>query len=71
MKPKVRQITAIEVKALLNKIFVQHDYPFQNCLNCLNFRVETEICGLCNMRPPAKIIVYGCDLYEDKEDIPF
>lgn len=71
MTPKVRTITAIDVKLLLNRIFEQIDYPFQNCLNCLNFREKEEICILANQRPPAKVIVYGCPMYEDKEDVPF
>jgi len=41
---------------------------FSTCLNCHHWRHETEICGQFNARPPAKIIVSGC---EEHTDIPF
>lgn len=41
----------------------------QTCITCENFDHDTEICRLANQRPPAKIIVLGCDKWAD--DIPF
>ena len=43
--------------------------PFANCLNCLNFDEKKEICNLCNQRPPARVIAYGCPQWVD--EIPF
>ena len=41
---------------------------FSTCLNCHHWQSETEICGKFNQRPPAKIIVSGC---EEHTDVPF
>ena len=46
-------------------------FPFQSCLNCKNFNEPDELCILYKMRPPAKIIVFGCPSYDDIGDIPF
>jgi hypothetical protein len=48
---------------------------FQSCIVCEHFQ-ENEICKQYNLRPPAKIIVFGCDLYKEPksnldDDIPF
>jgi hypothetical protein len=42
-------------------------YFVRTCLNCDNFK--NELCTLANQRPPAKIIVFGCDSHSD--EIPF
>ncbi len=42
-----------------------------SCLNCINFKEQTELCGLVDIRPPAKVIAYGCPQWEDKDEIPF
>ena len=41
----------------------------QNCVNCENFDIDTEFCKLVKARPPASILVRGCEKYE--ELIPF
>lgn len=44
---------------------------FRNCVNCDNL-IEGDICRLANKRPPAKIIVVGCEKYINiNEHIPF
>lgn len=76
MKPKFRKEAEIDlcgaiqgaIWSQLNRVDI---YPFQSCINCINFREQTEICGLANQRPPAKIIVFGCPQYEDKNEVPF
>ena len=40
----------------------------QSCLQCLHWKEKEEMCGLFKQRPPAKIIVVGC---EKHEFIPF
>lgn len=47
------------------------NYPFRNCLNCEHFTEEKEICRLFNVRPPAKVICYGCERHCDLGNIPF
>ena len=45
---------------------------YQSCLTCKRFNQNSEICGLYNQRPPARIIVNACKDYVDVEDdIPF
>lgn len=47
---------------------------FQSCLVCEHFG-EDEICKQFNVRPPARIIVFGCTKFEESshidDDIPF
>lgn len=47
---------------------------FQSCLVCEHFG-ENEICKMFNVRPPARIIVFGCAKFEESSsidgDIPF
>lgn len=42
----------------------------RSCLNCLHFEEAKEHCGIYNMRPPARVIVFSCkDQWE--MDVPF
>lgn len=41
----------------------------QTCLTCDMFNEETETCSKYAVRPPARVIAYGCEHYV--EDIPF
>ncbi len=47
---------------------------FQSCIVCEHFG-EDEICKQFNVRPPARIIVFGCSKFEETSnldgDIPF
>lgn len=42
---------------------------FTTCINCEHWKAKEEICGKFNQRPPAKIIVTGCE--EHSDNIPF
>lgn len=42
---------------------------FRNCTNCEHWRHTEERCGKWNARPPATVIVTGCDDHSD--EIPF
>lgn len=46
---------------------------FRSCLNCRNWNSEFEVCKLVNKRPPATVIVAGCELHTDTnpDEIPF
>lgn len=39
------------------------------CPNCVHFKPGNEECGLVGARPPARVIAFGCEKYED--EIPF
>ncbi len=41
----------------------------QHCTNCDHFDLANEICTLCDVRPPAIVIVEGCPKWV--ELIPF
>jgi hypothetical protein len=41
----------------------------RTCLTCDHFQQAKETCGLNGQRPPAKIIAFGCECYEN--EIPF
>lgn len=41
---------------------------FSTCLNCHYWKDKEEMCSKYNQRPPAKIIISGC---EEHTDIPF
>jgi hypothetical protein len=45
----------------------------QTCLTCENFDEASEGCKINNgARPPARVIAYGCDAFENTADeIPF
>ncbi len=40
-----------------------------NCISCRYFNKETDVCGVYKQRPPARIIVRGCD--QHSEVMPF
>jgi len=76
MKPKLRQLAAIEIRAsLIGLLFKQIEkpetYPYQSCLNCFFFNEKEELCNKYKMRPPARIIAFGCPDYSDVIEIPF
>lgn len=41
----------------------------RTCLNCQYFDEKFEMCRGYNARPPARVIAFGCDKFEDA--IPF
>lgn len=43
----------------------------QTCLNCTKFDEPSEVCKKFSARPPARVIAYGCDDYDNPNDIPF
>ncbi len=55
IKAKMRAEVRLAVLDVLEK-----EHPLQSCINCEHFR-KNETCGLYGIRPPAKIIVYGCE----------
>lgn len=42
-----------------------------SCITCEHFNEAAELCTKYNARPPARVIVFACDAYEDNNPIPF
>lgn len=60
--------TAAGVSTELHFTFAQ--IKLRSCIFCANFVDKTEGCLLADgQRPPARVIVQGCDSYD--EEIPF
>lgn len=77
-----RRLGKIELEARLAKLVANtiaevspSNMLFQSCIVCEHFNNETEICAQFNVRPPARIIVFGCVKYTESShidgDIPF
>ena len=47
---------------------------FQSCIVCTHFG-ENEICRQFNVRPPARVLVFGCSKFQESDnpdmDVPF
>lgn len=75
MKPNIHPDAKHELQSrLYNSVLleIEKTFVYKSCLNCINFREhQNEICGLANQRPPARVIVLGCRMWEDKDEIPF
>lgn len=54
----------------LNKL-AEQNHIYRSCINCINFNQRQELCWLVKQKPPAKVIVFGCPKWEDKDQIPF
>lgn len=61
MNDRYNQLRQERVPVLENLI---SDLVFRSCLNCENFDSQNEVCALAKARPPAKVIVYGCQKWE-------
>ena len=59
----------LEIKLAILDV-LEKQYPMQSCINCDHFDKD-EKCKLFDARPPAKIIVSGCEKWQDKDLIPF
>lgn len=56
-------------KDIAERVTEQLETLTKTCLTCEHFTEKTELCGLVNKRPPARVIAFGCEQYEDQ--IPF
>lgn len=75
-KPILRQTQYLDLKSMINREierYMEHpaSYPFQNCLNCMNWDNKNDQCGKYNVKPPAEIIINSCPEYVDGMEIPF
>lgn len=76
-----RRLGKIELESRLSKLVADtiaqvspSNMLFQSCIVCEHFG-EDEVCRMFNVRPPARIIVFGCVKYEESshidDEIPF
>lgn len=76
-----RRLAKIEISSKLAQLLVEvikdvtpSNMLFQSCIVCEHFG-EDEICKQYNIRPPARIIVFGCKNFEESSnidgDVPF
>lgn len=70
-----RRLGKIEIELKLSKLVADvikdvtpSNMLFQSCIVCEHFG-ENEICKQYNVRPPARIIVFGCKSFEESSDI--
>lgn len=74
VKPKLRIDAYYDIQcaieSALHKI-ANENHIYRSCINCIHFREKTELCNLANQRPPARVIVFGCKEWMDKDQIPF
>lgn len=57
------------INQILNSNYLK--FPYQTCIICRNFNENKEECKLFNAKPPARVIAFGCDKFDDLEEIPF
>ena len=69
LQSKLAQLVVDTIKEVTPKNML-----FQSCIVCEHFQ-ENEICKMYNVRPPARIIVFGCVKFKESDsldqDIPF
>jgi len=60
-----------EMRRTLNDVLA-NEIVASTCLSCIHFREQQgEVCGLYKMRPPARVIAFGCPEYTDNLEVPF
>ena len=54
------------VKQLETLLIAAKKLTNKNCLICLHFDIVSEDCALAKKRPPANIIVTGCESFNER-----
>lgn len=72
-KMVLRQVSPQERANIIESISMRVSQAIANCarscLGCEHFKDGDELCGLNGQRPPARIIAFGCEMFEDA--VPF
>jgi hypothetical protein len=55
---------------IITNVGNRSDY-FRTCITCQNWNNDLEECGKFDMKPPASVIVDGCENYADFDPLPF
>lgn len=61
---------ATAIKTLAKSLGVAVAQGRTTCVHCRHFDEATETCMMANARPPARIIAFGCEVF-DPDGIPF
>lgn len=66
----IREMSIAEwSKFIQQEVSLMIDRKSKNCLNCMHFDDDTQLCNLVGQMPPPKIAVHGCEKWD--EEIPF
>lgn len=57
------------IDELFNALSGELEKNVKTCISCNSFDESTETCKMFEQRPPARIIAFGCEHFND--DIPF
>lgn len=64
MHSNFKQMRAIaSTKAEAQQVLINHDW-WQTCINCELFDKKGELCTQFKVRPPATVIVNGCESWQ-------
>lgn len=70
LQSKLAQLVQDTIKEVTPKNML-----FQSCIVCEHFETEPERCKMFNVRPPARILVFGCSKFQESDspdmDVPF
>jgi len=78
--PRAKKIVVNDISKQFSNAFalgltkyIETTIMHQTCLTCDNFNEDKETCSAFeNQRPPARVIAFGCDMYDSfDDDIPF
>lgn len=75
MTPKIRSDAFYDIQSSLIYALekaTKENGLLRSCINCIHFNEQNESCKLANgLKPPARIIAYGCVKWECHDEIPF
>ena len=69
-KPILRENAYLELMSNMTRL-ITSGKPFQNCLNCMSWSYDRDLCSKFNAKPPTHILIYSCEEYSDDGEIPF
>lgn len=71
LKGKLKVDGTYDLKLILDEALRNLEPIYKSCLNCEHFKEKEELCKLANARPPARVIAYSCERWNDYDEIPF
>lgn len=60
-------VTMALLRNLLKDIPRHLELMTRCCINCNNWGENSEICNKANLKPPARVIAFGCEMFEERE----
>lgn len=65
-QPVITGVMQIRIRELFKEALHELNL-FKTCLNCKSFDEPSEICSKFNARPPARVITFGCEAFDEEE----